>query len=326
MDDPALSAISTPAAAGVRVAWTTLPRALRSAIKARAGAPVVAAVSQPGGFSPGLASRVRLADGRRLFLKAVHPSANPVAPSLHRREAAIVGALSAEVPVPGLQWTLDEGPDGWVVLAFDDVAGHPPAIPWQPEVLDRVLAAMTALADRLTPSPLAPPLVPLASEAFDPGGAGWASLADAVPDRLDPWASRHLDGLIGLEAGIEDATRGTSLQHQDLRADNLLLTEEAVWIVDWPHAALGPPWLDLVWFAPSVAMQGGPDPETLWRRYRPAALADPEAADVVIAAVAGFFTVGALQPDPPGLPTVRAFQEAQGAVARRWLADRRGWR
>jgi aminoglycoside phosphotransferase (APT) family kinase protein len=326
MPDPALPPTPTPPAAGVRLAWSKLPAALRAAIEARAGAPVLAAVSQPGGFSPGLASRVRLADGRRLFLKAVHPSGNPVAPSLHRREAAIVGALPADVPVPSLQWMLDEGPDGWVVLAFDDVAGRQPPLPWQPDVLDRVLGAMTSLVGRLTPSPVAAPLVRPASEAFDPVGAGWASLADAVPDRLDPWSRRHLDRLIRLEAGIADAARGTSLQHQDLRADNVLLTDEAVWIVDWPHAALGPPWLDLVWFAPSVAMQGGPDPEALWRGYRPAALAEPEAADVVIAAVAGFFSVGALQPDPPGLPTVRAFQEAQGAVARRWLADRRGWR
>ena len=46
---------------------------------------------------------------------------------------------------------------------------------------------------------------------------------------------------------------------------------------------------------------------------------------VVVAAVAGFFTSRALQPPPSGLPTVRAFQAAQGDVARRWLAQRTGW-
>jgi len=40
-----------------------------------------------------------------------------------------------------------------------------------------------------------------------------------------------------------------------------------------------------------------------------------------VAAVAGFFTSRALQPPPPGLPTVRAFQAAQGEVTRRWVAD-----
>ena len=30
-------------------------------------------------------------------------------------------------------------------------------------------------------------------------------------------------------------------------------------------------------------------------------------------------------PDPPGLPTLRAFQGAQAVIARSWLARRRGW-
>jgi hypothetical protein len=35
---------------------------------------------------------------------------------------------------------------------------------------------------------------------------------------------------------------------------------------------------------------------------------------------AGYFTERSLRPAPPGLPTVRLFQAAQGEVARRWLA------
>jgi hypothetical protein len=30
-------------------------------------------------------------------------------------------------------------------------------------------------------------------------------------------------------------------------------------------------------------------------------------------------------PPSPALPTLRAFQAAQAAIARAWLADRRGW-
>ena len=32
----------------------------------------------------------------------------------------------------------------------------------------------------------------------------------------------------------------------------------------------------------------------------------------------------AVQPSPPGLPTLRAFQDAQGSVAREWIAQRTG--
>ncbi len=76
---------------------------------------------------------------------------------------------------------------------------------------------------------------------------------------------------------------------------------------------------------PSVAMRGGPLPEGLLGRCPPARTADPMAVTAVVAAVAGFFTYQALQPSPPGLPTLRTFQDAQGIVARRWLAARTGW-
>jgi hypothetical protein len=95
-------------------------------------------------------------------------------------------------------------------------------------------------------------------------------------------------------------------------------------VVDWPHARIGAAWVDIVFLAPSVAMQGGPDPATLFARHPASHTALPEAVTAVIALMAGFFTWSALQPPPPGLPTLRVFQEAQGSIARRWLAERIG--
>ena len=43
----------------------------------------------------------------------------------------------------------------------------------------------------------------------------------------------------------------------------------------------------------------------------------------VLAGLAGYFCDVQRRPDPPGLPTVRAFQRAQGEVVLRWL--RRRW-
>ena len=315
-----------PPATGARVPWTGLPASLRSRIDERLGAPVRTATTQPGGFSPGVAARLLLADGRRAFIKAAHPDGNPITPDIHRREARIVAALPAEAPVPRLLWVLDDGPGEWVVLAFEDIEGRMPAVPWRRHELDDVLAAMTALAADLTPSPLGRDLVGDAAELFEPEVDGWASIVDAVPVGLDAWSRRHLDGLVRLEAAALEAVRGTTLVHCDIRADNLLLTADGVRVVDWPHARIGQAWVDLVWFAPSVGMQGGPDPGSLLAGYAPARGADPEAIDAAIAAVAAYFTIDALRPAPPGLPTLRPFQAAQGEVARRWLADRRAWR
>ncbi|MDR0783593.1 MAG: aminoglycoside phosphotransferase family protein, partial [Propionibacteriaceae bacterium] len=60
-----------------RVDWFGLPGEVRQVIEDRLGSTVVAATSQATGFSPGIADRVRLADGRRVFLKVVFEAVNP---------------------------------------------------------------------------------------------------------------------------------------------------------------------------------------------------------------------------------------------------------
>ena len=315
-----------PPASNARIPWADLPASIRDEVERRLGSPVVAAQSQPGGFSPGVAARLELADGGRAFVKAVSPAGNPVAPSIHRREARIVAAIPRSAPVPRLLWSLDDDPDGWVLLAFEDVEGRPPVVPWRDDELGIVLESMAALAVALTPSPLQPPVVADAAEAFGRDHLSWASLVAAPNPALDPWSARHLAGLVALEAQASEAARGNTLLHFDLRADNLLLTADGVKVVDWPHAHVGQAFVDLVWFAPSVAMQGGPPPRDLVTRYEPARHADPRALDAVVAGVAAYFTAASLQPPSPGLPTLRAFQAAQAEVARAWLAERTGWR
>jgi hypothetical protein len=76
--------------------------------------------------------------------------------------------------------------------------------------------------------------------------------------------------------------------------------------------------------APSVAMQGGPQPEEFLRRFD-LSLVSRRAIEAVICTLAGYFVVRALEPPPPGLPTVRAFQAAQGRAAVRWLRERTLW-
>lgn len=308
-----------PPATGQRLHWHELPVQLRAAVEAHLGAPVASAATQPGGFSPGVAARLRTSDGRRAFLKAVGAEPNPQSPEMHRREAIIAAALPASAPTSRLLWSYDE--EGWAALLFEDIDGQQPAQPWLPEELDRVCAALVALSETLTPSPLPAGLVKRADEGkfFR---AGWWSRALAAGSPLDPWSARHLETLIALETGAAAAAHGETLLHHDLRADNLLLTPERVVVVDWPHAEIGAAWIDLLFFAPSVTMQGGPEPEELLLRHPAARAADPAAINAVLATLAGYFTWSGLQSPPPGLPTLRPFQEAQGAVGRRWLAKR----
>ncbi len=230
-----------PAAAGVRAEWSAVPRRVRAAIEAWLEDRVVAADTTPGGFSPGLAARLQTRDGRRVFVKAVGPEPNPDSPAMHRREIEIVRALPPEAPVPRLLWSFDEGERGWVVLAFEDVDGTSPAEPWRSEELDRVLDALAALAEFLTPSPLPQTTVGSPGEWPIVAGGHWGKVRRERPARLDGWSARHLDRLAELEAGASAAADGDTLLHLDLRADNLLLTPDRVVVVDWPHARVGAP-------------------------------------------------------------------------------------
>ena len=214
---------------------------MRAAVEERLGSPVESATSLSGGFSPGLAAQLGTMDGRRVFVKAVGPEPNPDSPAMHRREIEIVRALPSEAPAPRLLWSYDEGGEGWVVLAFEDVDGRSPAEPWRSEELDRVLDALAALAGLLTPSPLPQTTVGSPGDWPIVAGGHWRKLQQERPARLDGWSLRNLDRLAALEAEAPAAAAGETLLHLDLRADNMLLTPDRVVVVDWPHARVGAP-------------------------------------------------------------------------------------
>jgi aminoglycoside phosphotransferase (APT) family kinase protein len=280
---------------------------------------VVEAVTQPGGFSPGLAARLLTEDGRRVFVKAVSERANPLSPAMHRREAEVVAAMPAGAPVPRLHWSYED--DGWVVLGFEDVDGRHPTLPWQEDDLDLVVRSLREMSDLLTPSPIESQT---ASSRFAGPIQGWQRALARREDRLDPWALRNLRRLAELEALAPAAAAGETLLHFDMRADNLLIAGGKVYVIDWPSASIGATWVDWAGMAPSVTMQGGPPPQVFFDRFHVSGV-DPGEIDAVLCSLAGYFVVGALEPPPPGLPTVRAFQGAQGEVALAWLRERFAW-
>ena len=310
---------------GARLHWKQAPKRLRDAFEAWAGSPVAEAVTQPSGFSPGVAARMLLADGRRVFVKAVGPDINPDSAGIHRREIRIISGMPEDVPAPRLLWSRDEGEDGWVALAFEDIEGEHPRQPWDLRELDRVLEALVRLGERLTPCPLPAGVAPSAAETF-PQDA-WRTLRDEGgrrPPNLPPWYRSNLDRLAELEAGVPEAVVGDTLVHYDIRADNILLSPDRVWFLDWPWACVGAAWVDVIVMAPSVTMQGGPPPEEVVAAHPGCRAADPESVTAVVAALAGAYTEWGSRPSPPGLPTLRPFQQAQASVARDWLLRRLG--
>jgi Phosphotransferase enzyme family len=305
-----------PAARGARLDWDALPAALRRSVERELSARVAAAESQAGGFSPGVASRLRLTDGSRVFVKAVGPSPNPDAPEMHRREARVASRLPESVAAPRFLFTVEAR--SWVALAFEDIEGHHPVLPWREDELRLALAALSDLARALTPAPADLPA--LADDDFTGFRELLAGRAAGEPQAdIDPWLGSNLPALAEREADWAAAARGTTLVDTDIRADNLLIRDGRVYVIDWPHAAVGPPWADLLFMLPSVAMQGGPEPWSLFDAHPLSASADRDSVVTMLCGLTGFFVCEARKPPPPGLPTLRAFQDAQAAVALRWL-------
>ena len=98
---------------------------------------------------------------------------------------------------------------------------------------------------------------------------------------------------------------GDRLCHCDVRSDNLCLKDGRVVLVDWNHARLGNPGYDVAFWAPSLALEKGPAPDSF-------------GVDEFAAYVAGFFAARAGLPKPAGAPTVRDFQRIQAEVALDW--------
>jgi len=307
--------MTTPAAEGVRVPYDALPPHVHAWVDATLGSAVVRATTQAGGFSPGVAARLECADGARAFVKAVSAEVNAESVTLHRREAEVLRLLPDDLPVPRLLASYDENP--WLVLLIEDVDGAQPRLPWSDDELDRVLDLARAVTE----------VTGLGLRTFADHLAdwrGWAALA-AADGPADEWSRGHLDALIALECEAEDAVVGDHLLHLDLRADNVLLGPERDWLVDWPWASAGAPWVDVAVAAIPVTMQGGPAPEEVLRRSGLVGSGDDAGVTAVIAAFAGLMAHRCSLPPPPGIPTVREFQAAQGRIALDWLRERTGW-
>lgn len=298
-----------------RIGWLHLPAPVRARVHGIVGGgPVVEAVTQPGGFSPGTADRVRTADGRRAFVKAVSPALNERSAELARWEIRASASLPRTAPVPGLLGAFDD--DDWVVLVFEDVDGAQPRTPWSKTDLDAALTALDELAAAATPTPVGD--LPTTAERLTDHFGGWERLAADPPADLDPWLAARLPELrAAARRSLTALATGDTLAHCDIRADNMLVrhADGRVVIVDWPWAAVGPAWVDRLLLGIDVRVTGG-DPAPVFDPLDPAVVTD------FLAGACGLFEYAYRQPPPPAIPTIRDFQRRQAEALRSWLRER----
>jgi aminoglycoside phosphotransferase (APT) family kinase protein len=102
---------------------------------------------------------------------------------------------------------------------------------------------------------------------------------------------------------------GDALVHLDIRSDNVCIGGSGALVIDWNHAAIANPDLDIAAWLPSLHAEGGPLPESI--------LAE---APSFAAWIAGFFSARAGLPDIAEAPHVRPLQLMQARTALSWAA------
>lgn len=299
-------------------------------VEAVLGFTVSAATSQTSGFSPGVAALVHGPEGQRAFVKAVSSLVNPDSPTMHRDEARWTALLPEGHGSPRLLGSYDDGT--WVALVLDAVEGRPPRAPWTAADLAAAVALLNRQAQVAAPAEL-----PAIDQVLRQELNGFALLA-ADPPELTAWEARHLDALAELEAGWTEAAAGDRWLHNDSRGDNMLIRPDgSAVLVDWPWSAAGDPTFDALAFVPAAVRDGAMGPmssvgahvgeacEALFSRFAAARTAPPAGVTAMVAAFAGLMQHRRRQPQPPGMPSLRAFQASQGEVALAWLRVRTGW-
>jgi hypothetical protein len=294
-----------------RPGWDELPAPVRAAVESALGSSVVATVGMPGGWSPGSADVVELADGHRAFVKSADARVNARTVSMHRREAEVLGLLDAGT-APRVLAVVDR--EHWFALAVEAIDGRHPD-PGSAGDTAAVLDAVAAL-------PVGPrgALLPV-EEELAADALGWQRLLDdgvVPPEAL----GADLPRLAALAAGMTEALHGESVVHGDLRIDNALVDVSGRGrLVDWPSATVGAAWLDAVTYLLDVRHLGGPVADGL--RHPVLRDVEPVRVDVWLAVLGAYFLDSSRRPEPPGLTGIREYQRSQGATVLAWLLERR---
>ncbi len=315
--------------------WSEVPSELKGALENVVGAAIADAAIAWGGYGPTATFILGTADGRRLFCKGVHPGLTPEGKQAFSSELSYYRALP-ELAKFGPAFHGDARFEGWHLLVLDHIERKREVPPWTDAAFRGSIAALARFHAGMPER--ARLLLPAAQEQGGSAGLysadrGWKLLTDARrrseflslfgdSDIAARWLDRHLPEFVAMETRTAGIGGPRSWVHLDVRSDNLLFAEgEEPLLVDFPFLACGPTLMDVAFFLPSVAGEGGPSPEKGLRLYERTSGVQFETDDIAAAVVkvAGFFATRAAQPPIPGLPRLRWVQKLQLFPSLAWI-------
>jgi hypothetical protein len=252
-----------------------------------------------GGYTPAGRYRVKLADGRRVFAKL---ATEELTTGWIREEYLAYANLEGPFIPELVAWDDDgEAP----LLVLPDLGDCFSAPPWTPERIAAVLESLELL--RATSAPALPSV-----ERFAEFQGRWDIVAAEPEPFLSlgiasaDWLGENVGALS--EAAHAARMKGDETLHFDVRSDNTAFVDGRAVFVDWNWASRGNAELDVVAWLPSLAVEGGPEPDSVYD-------GSPES----IALIAGVWASAAGLPPPPTADeTLRAIQATAARVAVPW--------
>lgn len=317
--------------------WADVPPLLKHKIEELIGARVAAADIVWGGFGPSATFVLATESGAKYFCKGTHPGQTRQGHTALQHERVNYERFPELAQFgPAYIGGADDG--DWHVAVLDYVPRAIDVPPWTAEPTAAAIRLIAAF-HRATPERAERKLTPiqhLAGFNLFRVMQGWISLAKSEEEQARfaapfsdggaalAWLKAHAEELAALEARAETMGGPRGWVHLDIRSDNLVFAADGkVQLVDWPILAFGPQLIDIAFFLPSLAGEGGPACGDGLRLYEHEAGIRFDDADIAIAAVtvAGFFAARAGEPEIPQLPRLRWVQKMQLFPALDWVCD-----
>lgn len=318
-------------------AWHDLPLAVRTTVEEALCGTVTDAKRMLGGFGWTPAFRLNLANGRHAFLKAVPPDlgeqmreSTRFMQTAYDREERVYTELGSFIAGWSPAFLGALRCNDWRLLLLEDL-GEQTLPPWTEATVRSVMRSFAEFHRSTLEQPV-PRWVRRLSKMLGTEGRGWgwiggeadstvAEVATVAGERA-PEARRWLEEVAPIMATkarqVTLPQLPSALLHGDARSDNLRWLDGRLYLLDWPHVAVGPPEDDLVLFAQTIVLEAALEPESLVAWYAVDNDVHPEALAAAIACYCGFFAYHAWRSEVPGLPELRRFQRRQLCVMLRW--------
>lgn len=266
-----------------------------------------------------------LENEKTAFLKVCNQLENARGFELLQRECAIAEQLPFSAPAPRLLSAQTH--DSWMAAVFEDVRDRNPMATWTKASTLRALTSLTHLFKSLEALNADAPRLDQGQGRFT-GFRALQSQPRTLRGNIDEicWVRRNIGRLASIEPAWSTVPMGDKLVHCDLSPGNLIRTRQKVVFVDWAHAHLGSPWIDVMGFLLRAPIKTGACRAGLFAAHPCCGEVDRSSLSTMLVATSGMFLSRALLESATAPANVTKQRLVYGSAGINWLRHLEGWR